>query len=113
MKTWAILLLSLLAGCASVHRNNEPQLAGLFQDRSFGAPSAPVSTTDLFTLSPEMRAYLRSPSFALQLRMKGSEHGLVDALYAKGELKLEYDSSTTRTAAQTYAARAGNCLSLV
>jgi hypothetical protein len=26
---------------------------------------------------------------------------------------IEYDSTVTRTAAQTYAARAGNCLSLV
>jgi tetratricopeptide (TPR) repeat protein len=113
MKTWFILLLSLLAGCAGLHRNNEQQLAGLFHDQSFGAPSEPVTTADLFTLSPAMRAYLGSPSFSSQLRLKGSEHGLVDALYAKGELKLEYDASTTRTAAQTYAARAGNCLSLV
>jgi tetratricopeptide (TPR) repeat protein len=113
MKTWAILLLSLLAGCAGLQRHNQAQPAGLFQDKAFAPPAEPVSIADLFTLSPEMRAYVRSPSFSSQLRIKGSEQGLVDALYAKGELKLEYDSSMTRTAAQTYAAHAGNCLSLV
>jgi Tfp pilus assembly protein PilF len=60
-----------------------------------------------------MRAYLHSPAFKTMLRQKGYDRGLVDALYAKGELKLEYDSTMTRTAAQAYAARAGNCLSLV
>jgi Flp pilus assembly protein TadD len=60
-----------------------------------------------------MRAYLHSPGFRLLLREKGAVRGLLDALYRKGELKIEYDSTMTRTAAQTYAARAGNCLSLV
>jgi tetratricopeptide (TPR) repeat protein len=106
------LLLSLLAGCASV-TPAAPQLAGLFKDGAFGPPAEPVSTRNLFTLSPEMRAYLGSPSFGAHLRAKGSGHGLVDALYSKGDLRLEYDASMTRTAAQTYAARAGNCLSLV
>jgi Tfp pilus assembly protein PilF len=113
MKTWAILLVFVLAGCAGVPRDQAPQLAGLFQDSAFGAPSEPVTAAGLFTLTPEMRAYLSSPYFTAQLHKKGSEHGLVDALYAKGELKIEYESSMTRTAAQTYAARAGNCLSLV
>ena len=35
------------------------------------------------------------------------------ALYDAGELKLEYDAAQTRTAAEAYAARRGNCLSLV
>jgi tetratricopeptide (TPR) repeat protein len=113
MKTWAILLLFLLGGCASAPRFADPQAAGLFNDAAFSAPSEPASADSLFTLSPEMRAYLRSPAFAAHLRANGSERGLVDALYSKGDLKLEYDSSMTRTAAQTYAARAGNCLSLV
>jgi Flp pilus assembly protein TadD len=47
------------------------------------------------------------------LRNKGLERGLIDALYSKTDLKLEYDATRTRTASETYAARAGNCLSLV
>lgn len=113
MKTWAILLFCLLAGCAGMPGDRARDVAPLFHDAAFKAPSVPVGAQGLFDLSPEMRAYLHSPAFTMLLRQKGLDHGLVDALYAKGELKLEYDSSMTRTAAQTYAARAGNCLSLV
>ena len=38
---------------------------------------------------------------------------LFDALYRKHELRLEYDAAMTRTAAQAFEARTGNCLSLV
>jgi Tfp pilus assembly protein PilF len=107
-----VVLFSLLAGCASL-QPSAPALAPLFADAAFRAPSEPVSTEQLFTLSPEMRAYLDSPEFRAHLRKRGSERGLFNALYQKGELKIEYDSTQTRTAAQTYAARAGNCLSLV
>jgi Tfp pilus assembly protein PilF len=113
MKVLATLLLALLAGCASPPRVQAPPAAALFNDAGFKAPSAPVSTEDLFTLSPEMRRYAHSPNFTLRLRERGVVNGLLDALYKKSELKLEYDSTMTRTAAQTYAARAGNCLSLV
>jgi Tfp pilus assembly protein PilF len=113
MKSWAILLFALLCGCASAPREPAAPPPGLFHDSAFAPPSEPISTEHLFTLSPPMRLYLHSPAFQARLQEKGSEKGLVDALYAKGELKLEYESSTTRTAAQTYAARSGNCLSLV
>ena len=46
-------------------------------------------------------------------KLRGRQLALVDALYTKGELKLEYDSAMTRNAAQAFAARSGNCLSLV
>jgi Tfp pilus assembly protein PilF len=54
-----------------------------------------------------------SPRFARAVRAAGPERGLYDALYADGELKLEYDSTITRNAAETFAAKKGNCLSLV
>ena len=117
MKTWAtlcsLLYSLLLGGCASVGLPPPPPTAPLFADSAFGPASDTVGAADLFALSPEMLAYLHSPSFARELRTKGAERGLVDALYKKGELKLEYDASMTRNAAQTFAARAGNCLSLV
>lgn len=112
MKILATLLLLLLAGCASVSTGGG-QRPDLFNDSAFRAPSEPVDTSGLFELSPEMRTYLHSPAFNLRLRERGSVHGLLDALYARNELKLEYESAMTRTAAQTYAARSGNCLSLV
>ncbi|MDN4055249.1 tetratricopeptide repeat protein [Massilia sp. YIM B02763] len=107
----SLALCLLLAACASVAPPPSP--APLFADAAFAPPSEPVGTADLFALSPAMRAYLHSPAFAAHLREKGPKQGLLDALYSKSDLKLEYDARTTRTAAGTYAARAGNCLSLV
>lgn len=106
------LFMALLAGCAGLAPPSSPT-AALFADASFQAPSETVGSQDLFDLSPEMRAHLRSPAFAARLRERGPKQGLVDALYSKGELQLEYDSRVTRSAAGTYAARSGNCLSLV
>lgn len=113
MNILATLLLLLLAGCASISSGEREPSPALFDDSAFRAPSEPVGAAGLFELSPEMRTYLRSPAFSLRLRERGSVHGLLDALYANGELKLEYESTMTRTAAQAYAARSGNCLSLV
>lgn len=104
------LFLFMLAGCAAT--TSAPPSA-LFADARFAPPSEPVGAGDLFTLSPAMRAYLDSPAFQERLRTKGSRHGLVDALYSKTDLRLEYDSTNTRNARQTYEARVGNCLSLV
>jgi Flp pilus assembly protein TadD len=112
MKRIAILLsLSLLAGCASVQPPAAP--LPLLADARFAPPTEKVGADDLFAISPAMRAYLDSPAFGRQLRQKGQRHGLVEALYSKNDLMLEYESSKTRTAAQTFADRSGNCLSLV
>jgi Flp pilus assembly protein TadD len=112
MRHLVAILLVLLAGCAAPARTPAPDL---FSDASFGPPSKPVSTADLFTLSPEMRAYLHSAAFNAHLRNRGKEYGLLDALYNGGKtgLKLDYEGSYTRNAAETYRDRAGNCMSLV
>jgi Flp pilus assembly protein TadD len=103
----------LLAGCASAPPPAPP--ADLYRDVSFHPPSQPVSTENLFTLSPEMRAYLRSAAFNTYLHNRGKEYGLLEALYngSKTGLKLDYDASYTRNAAETFRDRAGNCMSLV
>jgi Tfp pilus assembly protein PilF len=112
MKCIAILLsLSLLAGCASIQAPSAPLPP--FADARFAPPSERIGADGLFTLSPAMQAYLNSPAFNKHLRQNGSRHGLVEALYSKTDLKLEYESSKTRTAAETFADRSGNCLSLV
>ena len=112
MRTWAALLLSLFV-CACAAPPPAPPTAGyLFHDELFGPPTEHVGAEDLFTLSESMRQYLRT-EIARQLRDKGRQQGLVDALYRRNQLKLEYDGGTTRTAPQAFDARAGNCLSLV
>ena len=52
---------------------------------------------------------------ALSARLHGAgiQQRFAEALYTKGKLRIDYESVRTRTAAETFDARAGNCLSLV
>lgn len=109
---WICLPL-LAAGCAGMRPAVPVVPSEFFRDTAFQPPADAVNADNLFALSPAMRSYARSPEFTAQLRRMGTERGLIDALYKKGELKLEYDSSVTRNAAETFDARMGNCLSLV
>jgi tetratricopeptide (TPR) repeat protein len=106
-----VWIAALLAACAGPQAL-APRHEQLFDDALFGAPSERIGTGQVFALSEPMRHYLNH-DIAAQLRSKGPQRGLLDALYQRGELKLDYDASVTRTAAQAFADRAGNCLSLV
>src|SRR6478735_11339257 len=114
MKHWAIAGMALLlAACAGAPPQVViPERSTVFNDALFKPPSQRISASDVFALSPEMQEYLRT-DISRVVRTKGSQHGLFDALYDKGLLKLEYDAAMTRNASQAFAARAGNCLSLV
>ena len=113
MRTWLLLsLCALLAACAAPRQLAQPPEA-LFDDSLFAAPSERVGADEIFRVSDAMRRYLQDPQIEAQLRRKGPQRGLLEALYTSGELKLDYDASTTRNAAQAFDARAGNCMSLV
>ena len=103
-------LATLLAACASVPSTPPP--SGLFNDRLFQPATERVSAEDVFALSDEMKRYLRV-DIAADLRSKGARQGLADAIGKSGQLRLDYDSIKTRNAAEAFAARSGNCLSLV
>jgi len=110
MKALSALLLSVcLAGCATAPPM--PPTTALFHDELFSAPSVPIDPDAALAISPAMRSYLAGKSVN---RMRGIDRRrqLIDALY-RGDLKLEYDATMTRTAAQTFEARSGNCLALV
>lgn len=112
MKMLAPMLLAgaLLAGCATPPA---PQVdASLFADAKFAPPAAPIDATQVMALSPEMKAYLAG-NVSGRFLAHGRTEVLVEALYKKTELRLEYDSVMTRNAAQAFASRSGNCLSLV
>ena len=73
-------------------------------------------TADIFALSPAMQAYADEHLNPAALRALGSRdprQALLAALYQNNRLRLRYDDSVTRTAAQAFEQRAGNCLSLV
>ena len=99
----------VLAACASV--SPPPRPDHLFADELFAPPAQRIDANQVFALSDAMRDY--AARMAPLLRQRGMQQGLVDALYKKGDLKLDYDAALTRNAAQAFDARAGNCLSLV
>jgi Tfp pilus assembly protein PilF len=114
MKIWIVGAISLLLAACATAPSQLPaeERNAVFHDELFKPPSQRVSASDVFALSPAMQEYLRTDINRV-VRVKGSQHGLFDSLYDKGLLKLEYDAAMTRNASQAFAARAGNCLSLV
>lgn len=113
MRSWATLIIALtLAGCATSPTTTVQRGTTVFQDQLFAAPTERVSADDVFALSEPMQRYIGT-DIAEQLREKGGQQGLFDALYGKDQLQLEYDATMTRNAAQAFEARSGNCLSLV
>jgi len=111
MRRWTVLLLSsLLAACAVAPPAQRDDR--FFHDRLFAAPTERIGADDLFAASDDMKRYI-DDAIAEPARVKGRQQALIDALYSSGQLKLEYDTEMTRNAAQAFAARSGNCLSLV
>ncbi|MEK7361535.1 MAG: hypothetical protein AAB133_05590, partial [Pseudomonadota bacterium] len=89
----------------------QPRPDHLFNDAAF-LPRPGALDTDVFALNAAMRHFLYS-EIAPQLRRKGRLEGLVDVVLNGTQLKLEYDPAVTRTAAEAFDSRAGNCISLV
>ncbi len=107
-----LLLSLLLSACASPPQLSATQAQTLLNDVLFPAPSDTINADEVFALSAEMRQFI-AVDIANQLRTKGEQQGLFDALYSEGKLKIEYDATETKNAAQAFAARTGNCMSLV
>jgi tetratricopeptide (TPR) repeat protein len=112
MTAWLTLVCSalLVMGCA--HRPSGPAAAPqLLQDSLFAAPAQPIDKNAIFALSDDMRAYV-SAEFGHLRAQEDPRRALLEALN-KRSLKLSYDAGVTRNAAQAFAAKSGNCLSLV
>ena len=101
-----------LAGCATPPGPRALAPEALFDDALFGPSTEAVGADRIFALSADMRRYLQTDMAPL-VRKHGAQGALVEALYRNGQLKLEYESTVTRNAAEAFEARSGNCLSLV
>lgn len=111
MRTWAPLLLSLaLSNCAVT----PPQIQSspYFADAQFRPASSPIDPAAVFAVSDDMRRYLATDVVNV-MGGKGRQLALAQALNSKANLQLDYESTYTRNAAEAFAARSGNCLSLV
>ena len=104
----AVLLCAVLAACAATP---PPSVPPVFNDTDF-APAAAIDTSQVFALDDVMRQYIQD-EVRHAARNGNPRVALYDALYDKSRLKLEYDAAMTRNARETFAARSGNCLSLV
>lgn len=113
MKNWLtisfILIVLALFGCASTPQI--PKTETLFADAAFSPDTNRINIGSVFAMSEKMTQYLAS-HIAPEVREKGSQKALYDALYSQRQLILEYDSVMTKTAAQTFESKTGNCLSL-
>lgn len=110
LQAGAILFAASLAGCAHMPAASTRDVTPLFRDALFKPPAEPVDSGAIFAVDAPMRRFLADEIVPLT-RREDPRQALLDAL--SGKLLIDYDSEMTRTASQTFAAREGNCLSLV
>lgn len=106
----AVLAFSGLVGCAAPPP--PPPHDHLFIDAAFKPPSVRINPDDALKLSPAMQ-HFADRDMRPDIKNFGPRDGLIEALYERGQLQLEYDSEVTRNAAEAFDARRGNCMSLV
>ncbi len=106
----AIAFAVSFAGCASLPTAGTGDVAPLFRDSLFKPPAQPIDGRAIFDVDAPMQRFL-AEEIVPHARHADPRQALLDAL--AGKLTIDYDSQMTRTASQTFAAREGNCLSLV
>lgn len=106
-------LAALLAGCASTPPPLAPQV--VLHDELFKPSTEHIENEDeIFAASPAMQEWLRVNYARLHKESDGdTRRTLMAAMESAHQLHLDYDASYTRDAADAFAARSGNCLSLV
>lgn len=107
-------ILSLLciacAGCTQLPQISEVQ--PYFNDAAFRAPAKDIRPEDVLAIDDTMQTYLAKEVLP-KARRSSPQRALYDALSSSEHLKLDYDTEKTRNAREAFAAKSGNCLSLV
>ncbi len=112
----AVLAAATFVGCAQVPPR--ATLDPLWRDAAYTRPAQPLpGAAELLALSPAMRRFAQQQLSTLPPHLD-PRRALVEALYREPDaggqgLRLAYDASVTRSAAEAFEHRAGNCLSLV
>jgi Tfp pilus assembly protein PilF len=110
LRVGAILFAAFSAGCADVPVAGTGDVTPLFRDALFKPQAEPIDSRSIFAVDASMRRFL-ARQIVPRARREDPRQALLDALH--DNLRIDYDSEMTRTATQTFAAREGNCLSLV
>lgn len=110
----AVVAGMLVAGCTTM-TTTVPDTAPLFHDELFAPPTAQIHPESALEMSEPMLQFARTKLHHNLGHVDNQDvrQQLVTALYTKGELRLEYFSDSTKTAAEAFESRSGNCLSLV
>jgi len=106
----------LLAACTNLEdrvAHAVPPPDDLFADAQFGPASEPIDPAHVFDLSPAMRDFIDERIRPHVRSLGGTRDALVYELYSRSGLRIDYDASFTRNAAEAFEARKGNCLALV
>ncbi len=116
MRLWLLVLTSLLVSACSTAPVATVNPVSLFHDDLFLPATVQIRPEAALEMSDSMREFARTrlQQHGLQRVDKPDRRmTLVDALYTKGQLRLQYYSDVTYTAQEAFAAKSGNCLSLV
>ncbi|MGH8212871.1 MAG: tetratricopeptide repeat protein [Rhodanobacteraceae bacterium] len=106
----ATLFATSLASCAHMPTAGTGDVSPLFHDALFNPPPEPVDARKIFAVDAPMRRFI-ADTIVPETRHMDPRHALLKAV--GGKVLINYDSEMTHTASETFAAREGNCLSLV
>lgn len=107
MLTWAMV--AALALSSSIPGPEPPRWDG---EVSIPAPDSQLpSWEEVVAVPPELRAQLDTQVLQRARTSQQRMNGIVEFMFDPGGLALEYDLDTTRTVAETFGTRRGNCVS--
>ena len=109
-----VYICSIVAACTS-NPMTAQNSGRLFHDELLTPPSIVIHADDALAMSEPMQDFVRK-KFAHAMghvQNRDARQLLVESLYTKGDLRLQYYSDYTRTASEAFEAKSGNCLSLV
>ncbi len=107
-----IIALLCVASSACTQLQQVTQVNTYLNDTAFKTSEMEIDPDAVFALDTTMQTYLEQQVIPRAKKI-GPQRALYDALSSTEHLKLDYDTEKTRNAREAFAAKSGNCLSLV